>query len=262
MSNRRFKTTIAYDGRPFAGWQCQPGGNTIQDHLEAAARAIHPEVSGFHGSGRTDAGVHALAQIAHFDAPESFRMDAGAWQRALNTKLPRTIRVMNCEEAAPDFHARFCATGKTYRYDVFTGAVLPPLSAGLVWHLRKGLDPDLLAEVLRLFEGEHDFASFAANRGDPKSNPEDTWRRIDRATVEELPGDVLRLTFQGSGFLYKMVRLLVGGAVRCSQGGIPIQEIQELLDHPRSGKKSPLAAPPDGLYLVSVNYEANDSWCP
>ncbi|MEM7012408.1 MAG: tRNA pseudouridine(38-40) synthase TruA, partial [Verrucomicrobiota bacterium] len=206
MSDRhRFKLTVAYDGRPFEGWQSQPSGNTIQDHLQSAVHAIHPESGAVHGSGRTDAGVHALAQIAHFDAPTELKMDASAWLRALNTKLPRTIRMMNCEAVDSDFHARFSATGKTYQYDLFTGQVLPPLRLGLAWHVTKTIDLQLLKEAALRFEGRHDFAAFAANRGDPESNPTDT-RRTIFSVQTQINGPDLRLTFHGEGFLYKMVR--------------------------------------------------------
>lgn len=250
---RRFKMTVAYDGRPFEGWQSQPSGNTIQDKLLAALQSIHPEIKTVQGSGRTDAGVHALAQIAHFDVAPGWRMNGEEWRLALNTKLPPTIRVMACEETATDFHARFSATGKTYRYELFTGPVLPPLRAGLAWHLRSAPDVALLQEAIALFQGVHDFASFAANRGDPALNPEDTSRRIDLAQLE-IEGEDIHLTFHGNGFLYKMVRLMTGAIVRCGQGGVSLEEIRELLDNPQAGKKSPLAAPADGLYLVSVDY--------
>lgn len=254
MSAQRFKLTIAYDGRPFEGWQSQPGGNTIQDHLQEAAREIHPDIGAIHGSGRTDAGVHALGQVAHFDAPSGLSMDGAAWRNALNTKLPRTIRVMDCEAAPADFHARFGATAKTYRYEIFTGAVLPPLRAGLAWHVRKTVDRQLLAEAVARFEGRHDFAAFAANRGDPDSNPDDTHRTIFSAKLE-FAGEDLSLTFRGGGFHYKMVRLMVGAIVKVGQNGLSLEELDRLIAN-ESGerKKSPLAAPPDGLTLIEVEY--------
>ncbi len=253
MQTRRFKLTIAYDGRPFEGWQSQPSGNTVQDHLLKAARGIHAGVSTFHGSGRTDAGVHAEAQIAHFDVPDDSSMDETAWLRALNTKLPPTIRVMQSREVDRDFHAQFDAAGKTYRYELFTGPVLPPLLAGLSWHVRKTVDWPRLVEAANLFAGEHDFAAFAANRGDPNSNPDNTRRTIYEIGQEQ-DSDVIRLTLHGSGFLYKMVRLIVGGVVRCAQGSLELEELQRLLNQPECGEKSPLAAPPDGLCLVRVDY--------
>lgn len=253
MQTRRYRLTIAYDGRPFEGWQSQPSGNTIQDHLRNAAREIHPDVSTFQGSGRTDAGVHAEAQVAHFDVPDDSTMDGEAWLRALNTKLPRTIRIMDSIEVSNEFHAQFDAAGKTYRYELFTGKVLPPLLAGLSWHVRREQDWSRFVEAANLFQGEHDFAAFAANRGDPNSNPDNTIRTIFEVEPEQ-DADTIRLTLHGSGFLYKMVRLIVGGVTRCAQGALEISDLERLLDHPKDGEKSPLAAPPDGLRLVKVDY--------
>lgn len=250
----RFKLTVAYDGRPFEGWQSQPGGNTIQDHLQAGVRAIHPDTGAIHGSGRTDAGVHALAQIAHFDAPSELKMDADAWLRALNTKLPRTIRVMDCEAVDGNFHARFSAKGKTYRYEIFTGRVLSPLRLGLAWHIIKPIDLQLLTDAVSRFEGRHDFAAFAANRGDVDSNPADTHRTVFAAKAE-FDQDDIRLTFHGEGFLYKMVRMMVGAIVKTGQGGLKLDELDGLIANQANGaKKSPHTAPPDGLTLISVDY--------
>ena len=123
----RIKLTIAYDGAPFEGWQSQPGGNTVQDHLERAIAEVAGDAIRVSGSGRTDTGVHALGQVAHFDPPEGSRMDAGAWLRALNTKLPAAVRVLDAEGVAGDFHARFSATAKTYQYQIDTAPVLHPL---------------------------------------------------------------------------------------------------------------------------------------
>ena len=133
----RLKLTIAYDGRPFNGWQAQACGNTVQDHLHKALEQTAKQPVKLQGSGRTDTGVHALAQVAHFDAPEDISMNPFNWVPALNTKLPATIRVMSCEETDDDFHARFSAKGKIYHYDIATDPVLPPLKAGLAWHLPK-----------------------------------------------------------------------------------------------------------------------------
>jgi tRNA pseudouridine38-40 synthase len=250
----RLKITIAYDGRPFQGWQSQPGGNTVQDHLHRALLAVAKQAVASQGSGRTDTGVHALGQIAHFDAPPELTMNPYNWVPALNTKLPPTIRIMRCEEAPPEFHARFSAIGKTYHYDVCTDPVLPPLRAGLAWHLPQALDPDLLAIALRQFLGRHDFHAFAAYRGN-ETDASDYHRTIDRAEVATL-ADGYRLTFHGDGFLYKMVRLLTGAAVKVAQGRFALEDLAALLDQP-SGLphgKSNHCAPADGLYLEQVHY--------
>lgn len=246
----RFRLTLAFDGAPFEGWQSQPGGNTVQDKLESALSEIAGEPIRAHGSGRTDTGVHALGQVAHFDAPQGSRMDSTAWQRAINTKLPRTVRVLAAEEVADEFHARFSATAKTYRYEIDTGDVLSPLRLGRAWHHPTSLDRGRFAEACALYLGEHDFAAFAANRRDGKDP--NTVRKITHAGVTETDTG-LSVTFTGNGFLYKMVRLLVGAAVRVAGGREELSWIQGMLDE-RGGAKCPFCAPGAGLYLVSVDY--------
>ncbi len=250
----RLKLTIAYDGRPFLGWQTQVGGNTVQDILHEALEAVAKQPLRLHGSGRTDTGVHALGQTAHFDAPEGLSMNPYNWVPALNTKLPATIRVMECEEVAPDFHARFSATGKTYRYDICTDPVLPPLKAGLAWHLPRLLDADVLSSALALFIGKHDFHAFAAYRGNEQEDTDYT-RTIDAADLVTLP-DGYRITFSGNGFLYKMARMLTGSSVKTAQGRFRLDDLAALLDQPPGipRGKAPLCAPADGLYLESVRY--------
>jgi len=246
----RFRLTIAYDGAPFEGWQSQPGGNTVQDKLESALAEIGGGTTRAHGSGRTDTGVHALGQVAHFDAPDGSRMDATAWMRAINTKLPRTVRVLAAEEVADDFHARFSATAKTYRYEIDTGEVLSPLRLGRAWHHPTSLDPERFAGACALYLGEHDFAAFAANRRDGKDP--NTVRTIARAKVAETKTG-LSVTFTGNGFLYKMVRLLVGGAARVAEGREELDWLVGLLTNP-SADKCAYCARGEGLYLVDVDY--------
>lgn len=250
---RRYRLTIAYDGSGFAGWQSQPGGNTVQDKLDGAIGRICAAASGVQGSGRTDSGVHALGQVAHFDAPSGLSMDAAAWQRALNSHLPPAIRVLECHLADPCFHSRFSASGKVYRYEWFTGSILHPLRVGRAWHVRRCPDEELVRRVAELFQGTHDFAAFAANRGEPEEERGGTVRTIHGVTVTRL-GDDWTAVFEGEGFLYKMVRLLVGGMVRCGQGACSFEELRKRLEQPASAAKSPLAAPAEGLYLVAVRY--------
>ena len=128
---RRHRLTVAYDGRPFAGWQSQAGGNTVQDILLAALQSICSEIKTVQGSGRTDSGVSADAQIAHFDAPKEWRMNSDEWRKALNAKLPPAIRIFDCDVVDADFHARFSAEGKRYGYRIETGEALPPPSRWL-----------------------------------------------------------------------------------------------------------------------------------
>ena len=253
----RLKLVIAYDGRPYNGWQSQACGNTVQDFLHRALHEVAKQPLRLHGSGRTDTGVHALGQVAHFDAPAEISMNPCNWVPALNCKLPATIRVMACEEAAPDFHSRFSAIGKIYHYDLCTAPILPPLMAGLAWHLPRQLDPAALADALASFLGRHDFHAFAAYRGNEA--PDMDWQRtIHRAELETL-ADGYRITWVGDGFLYKMVRLLTGAAVHAAQGRLRLDDLATLLDQPPGlpHGKSPVCAPADGLYLQQVLYPEN-----
>lgn len=247
----RFRMVVAYDGSPFAGWQSQPGGNTIQDHIEAAIRIITGTDVRIHGSGRTDAGVHALGQVAHFDAPEHARLSADAWQRAINNRLPPAIRIMDCRPARDGFHARFDATGKRYDYRIWNDPVLPPLEVARVWHVPKRLDLPLLQEACSRITGTHDFAGFAANRGDGKPAG-DTVRTLHEVRLSRSGPDV-RLSYHGSGFLYRMVRLLTGSLVRVASGRAPLAWLTGILDR-EGDARSPFAAPADGLYLMGVDY--------
>jgi tRNA pseudouridine38-40 synthase len=255
---RRFRLLIAYDGRPFSGWQSQPGGNTIQDLLLDALRSICPEAGTIVGSGRTDAGVSAEGQVAHFDVPSTWSMEGEHWGKALNTKLPATIRVLEATEAAPDFHARFSAREKIYRYRIHTGPVLPPLLAGLAWHRHGTFPAESLRDFLALFEGEHDFRSFSANRNDGKDETLDTRRLITSARAETSTPGQIDIRFQGNGFLYKMVRFLVGTTVYGIEGRMDRSEVMDLLSGSEPDRKAPYCAPPDGLTLEKVLY-VNDT---
>ncbi len=255
--SRRLLLTVAYDGRPFEGWQSQVGGNTVQDVLLETLRTVSPDIKTVQGSGRTDAGVHALAQTAHFDASPGVALTCPQWIRALNARLPKTIRIFSCREVAPDFHARFSARTKTYRYRLHLGEVLPPLESGLAWHLPRGLDHERLRKALDLYAGQHNFRAFAANRGNEKASaePPNTVRTLSRPVLSAPEEQILTLEFTGDGFLYKMVRFLVGTAVRCAQSKLEVAEVERLLHQPVAGEKAPYCAPPDGLYLVNVNYD-------
>lgn len=250
----RLKLTIAYDGRPYSGWQSQACGNTVQDTICRALEEVAKQPVRLQGSGRTDSGVHALGQIAHFDPPPEISMNPFNWVPALNCKLPATIRIMACEEVAADFHSRFSAIGKIYQYVICTDPVLPPLKAGLAWHLPRLLDVGVLEQALALLVGRHDFHAFAAYRGNEMPDM-DWFRTIHRAEVETLV-DGYRITFAGDGFLYRMVRLLTGAAVHAAQGRIRIDELAALLDQPPGLPlgKAPNCAPADGLFLQEVIY--------
>jgi tRNA pseudouridine38-40 synthase len=248
------KLTIAYDGRPYNGWQSQACGNTVQDFILRALEEVAKQPLKLQGSGRTDTGVHALGQIAHFEAPPEISMNPYNWVPALNCKLPATIRIMACDEAPSGFHSRFSAIGKIYHYDLCTDPVLPPLKAGLAWHVPRLLDAEVLGQTLVLFKGRHDFHAFAAYRGNEQPDM-DWFRTIHRAELETL-ADGYRITWVGDGFLYKMVRFLTGAAVQAAQGRIRMDDLAALLDQlpglPLG--KAPNCAPADGLYLQEVLY--------
>lgn len=251
----RLKLTIAYDGQAFGGWQIQPNADTLQERIELALTEIAKVPIRLHGSGRTDAGVHAIGQVAHFEPPTQLTMNPVNWLAALNTKLPPTIRIMDCDECASDFHARISAVCKTYQYELSTAPILPPFQAGRAWHLPRQLDPTTLKDALALYQGRHDFRAFAANRGN-ESDDTDFKRTISDCSAATLTRGYL-LTFTGEGFLYKMVRLLTGAAVKAAQGYLRLDDLADLLDQPDDlpRGKSPLCAPPDGLTLREVIYE-------
>src|SRR5688500_2841477 len=240
----RLKFIVAYDGAPFAGWQSQANGNGIQDHLEMAFERICSERVRVHGAGRTDAGVHAIAQCAHVDLPAR-RYGNDRWISALNGLLPSTIRIMRCRFVYDSFHARISAKRKTYRYRIWNADVLPPLENGRAWHVRNDLDTTAMVTAANDFLGRHDFASFAANRGAPVS---DTVRTIRNIRLRQ-SGPRILIEVEGDGFLYKMVRLMVGTLMRIGVGMAAPNEIRSRLDAPRRGNRGGRnAAPAAGLF--------------
>jgi tRNA pseudouridine38-40 synthase len=245
----RLKLTVAYEGAPFSGWQSQPNGNGIQDHLEKAFSKICGERVRVHGAGRTDAGVHALAQVAHVEIAE-LRYPAERWLKALNGVLPQTIRVMRCRLATGSFHARFAAKGKIYRYRIWNAEVLPPLENGRVWHVREPLDRERLGAAAALFVGRHDFRGFAANRGTPVT---DTVRMIHSIRVRN-SGPLICVEFDGEGFLYKMARMITGALVQAASSKISLREIRHRLGKKSRRNSTQVVAPAAGLFLIRVRY--------
>lgn len=248
MSTERLRLTIAYDGRPFRGWQSQASGDGVQDHIERAFAKLSEGRTIVHGSGRTDQGVHAFGQVAHVDVPRD-RLTIHGWQSALNASLPDEIRIVRVQRAGADFHARFDARGKVYVYRIWNATYLHPLEIGRAWFMPVKLDLSVLREGARLLEGRHDFARFAVNRRTPTR---DTVRTIKSIRIARR-GSMLTLRFEGDGFLYKMVRLLTGTLVRCAQGRTPLAWLGELLENP-AATKTHFAAPAEGLYLERVLY--------
>jgi tRNA pseudouridine38-40 synthase len=245
---RRLKLVISYDGRDFAGWQSQKYGNTVQDRLEAAFERICGTRVAVTGSGRTDSGVHALGQCAHVDVPAA-QFAAERWLKALNGVLPPTIRILRARFVTKNFHARFSAKGKVYRYRIINGAVRPPLEIGRAWHIASPLDRELLGRAAKLFVGRHDFAAFAANRGKEERS---TVRTVEYIRITSRR-DLIEIEFSADGFLYKMVRLMVGAMVRGALGKVSLQSIELQLERP-SRTTARFVAPAAGLYLVRVCY--------
>jgi tRNA pseudouridine38-40 synthase len=244
----RLKLTVAYDGRPFSGWQSQPNQNAIQDHLERAFSQIAAVPVKLHGAGRTDSGVHALGQVAHVDVPGR-KLNPATWMAAANAHLPAEIRVFRCQPASADFHAQYSAVGKVYRYRIWNAPVFHPLELGRAWHVPHSLDFDILRASSDRLTGTHDFASFAANRG---KAAETTTRTIHQIRIQRRKESVT-LEFHGNGFLYRMVRMLTGTIIRVASRKADVGWVVELLANPGKAKTN-CTAPAEGLYLVKVKY--------
>lgn len=245
---RRLKLIVAYDGSGFSGWQSQARGDTIQDRIETAFAQVLGQRLRVHGAGRTDAGVHALGQCAHVDLPPT-RLEPAVLASAVNASLPAQIRILRCRFVAPTFHARFSSRGKIYRYRLATTPVLSPFEFGRAWHVTGALDVPSLRACVQLFVGTHDFSGFAANRGHPVTS---TTRTIRKVTMHRTPS-VTVIAFEGDGFLYKMVRLMVGATVQCAQGKRSLSEVRGRLQGV-AHERARFVAPADGLTLVRVTY--------
>jgi tRNA pseudouridine38-40 synthase len=248
QSKRRyFKLTIAYDGTSYAGWQLQPNGRTIQEVVEGALAKIAGGAVRVHGSGRTDAGVHARAQVANCSF--STQLSCATLLRALNANLPVEIRVQRVQAVDAKFHARFSARGKEYRYQIDCGAVADPFLRAYAWHHLRPLNITAMRVAARLLKGRHDFAALAAN---PMRPVETTVRTVSRLSVTRR-GNVLTIAVVADGFLYKMVRSIVGALVKVGEGRMTVEELQKLM---KTKKRSALVetAPAHGLFLWRVFY--------
>src|SRR5712692_4261753 len=249
---RNLKLVLAYDGAEFSGWQVQPDTATIQGTLASAIGRVTGENVLPQGSGRTDAGVHALAQVATFATASS--IPAENLVKALNDILPPSIRVLEATEAPPEFHARKSARGKTYRYRIYRDPICPPFLARYVWHHPYPLDEDAMRQAAALVVGEHDFTSFAAV--DPERGREEeevsNVRRVF-ASIWERQGDELVYTIRGSGFLHHMVRNLVGTFALVGKRTLKSDDVTRILEARNRSAAGP-TAPASGLYLVSVEY--------
>ncbi|HLW83839.1 MAG TPA: tRNA pseudouridine(38-40) synthase TruA [Candidatus Sulfotelmatobacter sp.] len=249
---RNLKLILSYDGSEFSGWQVQPDVATVQGTLASAIGRVTGEKVLPQGSGRTDARVHALAQVATFVTRSS--VPSANFVKALNDVLPAAIRVREVAEAPPEFHARHSAQAKTYRYRIFRGSICPPFLARYVWHFPYPLDEGAMGQAARLVEGEHDFTSFAAvdpercRDGEVVSNV----RRIFSSNWER-GEEELSYTVRGSGFLHHMVRNLVGTFIRVGKKTLAVEDVTRILQA-RHRAAAGATAPASGLYLVNVEY--------
>lgn len=247
---RRLRFEVAYDGTDFHGWQVQPGLPTIQGTLEQAIGIIEGKPVHVAASGRTDAGVHALAQVAAVTIenpipPDNFR-------RAVNRLLPRSIRITRVCETSLDFHPRFHARRKTYEYRIFRDEVCPPFDRHFVYHHPYPLDEAAMMSAAPLFEGEHDFTSFAA-ADEKDSLGQSKVRTIFRSALMRRES-LLIYSVTGSGFLKHMVRNMVGVLLEVGKGNFGPEDLLRRLEAGSAFKPGP-SAPASGLFLVSVEYE-------
>ena len=246
----KFKLVIAYDGTAYSGWQVQRIGVGVQGILEQALTRLFPHAGRLHSSSRTDTGVHALGMVAHVEIPEvEFHMPVRKLALALNAHLPEDIRVLKADRCADDFHARFQAIGKQYRYYIWNDRAMNPLLRQRAWHVPAKLDITPMRSAARQLIGRHDFRSFAANRN---YEAELTIRTLARCDLRRA-GPLLTCILEGDGFLYKMCRGIVGTLVQIGQGKLPIDEFSRILDQ-RDRRAAGMTAPAHGLVLWSVRY--------
>lgn len=249
---RNLKLILAYDGAEFSGWQVQPDKTTVQGTLALAIGRITGEKVLPQASGRTDAGVHALAQVVTFVTESTVPTEN--FVKALNDLLPRSVRVLQVNEMLDDFHARHSAKAKTYRYRIYREAICPPFLARYVWHYPYPLDEDAMTRAAELVIGEKDFTSFAAvdpERG-RESEPVLNVRTIFSSSWNR-EGQELVYQVCGSGFLHHMVRNLVGTFLLVGRGTLKPHDMTRIIAA-RNRSSAGATAPPEGLYLVSVEY--------
>jgi tRNA pseudouridine38-40 synthase len=246
----KFKLTIAYDGTHYSGWQVQKTGLGVQQRVEEALQKMFPSVKRVHSSSRTDTGVHALGMIAHVEIPKAeFNMPLARLGIAINAHLPADIRVMSAVRCKEDFHARFDAIGKQYRYYVWNHFAMNPLLRTQAWHVGRPLNLKAIRDAAKLFPGKHDFKSFAATRS---YEMESTVRTVQRLDIKKT-GNLITFIIEADGFLYKMCRGIAGTLVYVGQGKIAVRDVKQILaakDRSAAG----MTAPAHGLVLWKVFY--------
>lgn len=255
MSKRNVRLLITFDGSRYSGWQRQKNAPTIQGTLEKCLMTMVDSKITLHGAGRTDAGVHALGMTANFQTESA--IPCSGFQRGLNSMLPPDIRVLNITDAAMDFHSRYSATGKSYRYDIFTGKIQLPTDRLYCTHFPLDLNADKVYQCLEYISGTHDFASFEGTGSrDVKKSIRGAVRTMFHAsfTPHPIEPDHWSFSFTGDGFLRHMVRNLVGTLIEAGTGKISVDSFQEILEN-RDRQAAGPTAPAHGLFLVKVFYE-------
>lgn len=243
----RYKAIVSYDGSNYGGWQKQLNTNSIQEEIEKALKTMHKHAIEVVASGRTDAKVHALAQVFHFDS--CMEVKEGHWERALNSLLPKDIRIQKVERVNDDFHARFDAISKRYDF-LITNDILNPFLENYMAKENHVLDIPYMKECATIFLGTHDFTSFTSNKIDPRKPREKTITRLD--VIEESNG--VRLIFEGTGFLRYMVRMISQTLIEAGKHRLSKDEVKQMLEK-KDKHACRYKAAPQGLYLVKVNYK-------
>ena len=246
----KLKLIIAYDGAAYAGWQVQKIGLGVQEKVEAALQRIFPGASRVHSSSRTDTGVHALGMVAHVEIPRrNFKITAAKVPLALNAHLPEDVRILKATRCRAGFHARFDASGKQYRYQVWNARAMNPLIRRYAWHVTRPLNYAEMRAGARLLVGRHDFQSFSAN---PNYDHGSTVRTLTRCDLKQ-SGPLLTFIIEGDGFLYRMCRGIVGTLVQLGLGKFSAGNLKQMLKQ-RDRRVGGMTAPAHGLVLWKVYY--------
>lgn len=247
MAKQRYRITVAYDGTAYAGWQIQPRDETVQSVLERALKKMCGTRIRLHGSGRTDQGVHAKGQVAHFDA--NITVPVSKIPIVLNSLIPSDVRVLSARKVEQSFHARRSTSAKEYRYFIWNAPMIDPFERLYCTHVRRPLDVTAMRKAAKAFIGRHNFRAFTAN---PKTDVPSHTRSIFHLKISQ-KGPKICISVKGDGFLYKMVRSMVGYLMRVGGGEVPASATRGVL---RSGRRTAdvPTAPPSGLFLWKVWY--------